>query len=189
MGSESDRAIYHHHPHWGVGGPAIGFLGGSGVRARPRRGDVRLAVLALLAEQPMHGYQIITELSGRSGGSWRPSPGSIYPTLQQLEEGGFVTVSEQDGRRTFSLTASGRADCARASAGRRAPWEDLAEGSSDAVRALQVTAQQVMDAAMQVAAVGNDLQLAEAERLLGVARRSIYRILAEDDGAGGRRDQ
>jgi DNA-binding PadR family transcriptional regulator len=159
-----------------------GFTGGPrGGRPRPRRGDVRLAVLTLLAEQPMHGYQIITELSSRSGGVWRASPGSIYPTLQQLEDEGLVTVSEQDGRRTFTLTDAGREEVERASAGRRAPWEAMAEEPEDGGHQLHRRAAEVMAAVMQVATAGTDTQAERAEKILVDARRSLYRLLAEDD--------
>ncbi len=170
-------------PPWGFGPPwAWGWPGGpGGGRPRPRRGDVRLAVLTLLAEQPMHGYQIITELSDRSGGVWRPSPGSIYPTLQQLEDEGLVTVDEQDGRRTFTLTDAGRREVERASQGRRAPWEDLADEPEDEAGALRRRAVEVMAAVMQVATAGSPAQAARAEQILVDARRSLYRLLAEDD--------
>src|SRR6188472_4443264 len=98
-----------HHPEGGPGphpgGPRMGFRGrGRGAR----RGDVRSAILALLAESPMHGYQIITELGERSGGEWRPSAGSVYPTLQQLEDEGLVRSEASDGRRVMALTDAGR---------------------------------------------------------------------------------
>ena len=99
---------YHRHSHRGPhfrsgwGPPWMG----PGPRAR--RGDVRIAVLALLAEGPMHGYQIITELESRSGGVWRPSPGSVYPTLQLLEDEDLVTSQEVGGKRVYSITDAGR---------------------------------------------------------------------------------
>ena len=142
----------------------------------------------------MHGYQMITVLAERSGGAWRPSPGSIYPTLQQLEDEGLVTVAEQEGRRTFALTDAGRAEVERAPAGRRAPWEELTDEDGAGTRALRATAAQVMGAAMQVAAAGDGRQVARAERLLKDARKALYRLLAEDgeddwgggdDGGGG----
>jgi DNA-binding PadR family transcriptional regulator len=175
------------HPHrgrgpWGFGGPPFPgpwFAGGG--RPRPRRGDVRLAVLTLLAEQPMHGYQIITELGARSGGVWRPSPGSVYPTLQQLQDEGLVTVSEEDGRRTFSLTDAGRAEVERASAGRRAPWEDMAAEADDASGRLKGLIGQLIAATLQVATAGSHDQVAQAEKVLTDARRAIYRLLAEDE--------
>ncbi len=91
---------------------------------RARRGDVRSAILALLAERPMHGYEIIGELSDRTEGLWRPSPGSIYPTLQLLEDEGLVTVQPDDagGKKRFSLTEEGRRAAAEVAKG-QAPWE------------------------------------------------------------------
>lgn len=187
---DGTREGHWHPPHhlgrgpWAFAGPPFPgpWFGGPGRfgRARPRRGDVRLAVLVLLAEAPMHGYQIITELTSRSGGLWRPSPGSVYPTLQQLEDEGLVSVSEQDGRRTFSLTDAGRAEVERASEGRRAPWEEMAEGGDDGVASLRASAGQLMAAAMQVAATGTPDQLARAEQLLVDTRRALYRLLAEE---------
>ena len=85
----------------GFGGPMFGR------GPKVGRGDVRAAIIALLAEEPMHGYQIITELTERSGGVWRPSPGSVYPTLQVMEDQGLVTADKSEGRRVFSLTAEG----------------------------------------------------------------------------------
>jgi DNA-binding PadR family transcriptional regulator len=175
----------HHHRGrgpWGFGGPPFPgpwFAGGG--RPRPRRGDVRVAVLTLLAEQPMHGYQIITELGSRSGGVWRPSPGSVYPTLQQLQDEGLVTVSEEDGRRTFSLTDAGRAEVERASAGRRAPWEDMADEADDAAGGLKSLVGQLIAATIQVATAGTHDQVAQAEKVLTDARRAMYRLLAEDE--------
>jgi DNA-binding PadR family transcriptional regulator len=177
-----------HHPRgrgrgpWGFGGPPFPgpwFAGGG--RPRPRRGDVRLAVLTLLAEQPMHGYQIITELGSRSGGVWRPSPGSVYPTLQQLQDEGLVTVAEEDGRRTFSLTDAGKAEVERASAGRRAPWEDMADEADDAAGTLKSLVGQLIAATIQVATAGTHDQVAQAEKVLTDARRAMYRLLAEDE--------
>ena len=172
---------------WGFGGPPFpgpSFAGGG--RPRPRRGDVRLAVLTLLAEQPMHGYQIITELGSRSGGVWRPSPGSVYPTLQQLQDEGLVTVSEEDGRRTFSLTDAGRAEVERASAGRRAPWEDMADEADEAAGRLKSLVGQLIAATIQVATAGTHDQVAQAEKVLIDARRAMYRLLAEDEPRGQR---
>jgi DNA-binding PadR family transcriptional regulator len=170
---------------WGTknfGGGPFGWPWMSGApRPRPRRGDVRLAVLTLLAEQPMHGYQIITELTERSDGVWRPSPGSIYPTLQQLEDEGLVSVVEQEGRRTFTLTEAGREEVDRLSRGRRAPWEELADADGEDTGGLRALALQVLAAAMQVSVVGNQEQVEQAEAMLARTRRRLYRLLAEDD--------
>src|ERR1700756_1419759 len=104
---------HRHHRHRGLGGGAFaGFGFGPGPRGRgrkARRGDVRAAALLLLAEEPRNGYQIMQEIEQRSGGVWRPSPGSVYPALAQLEDEGLVGVEERDGRRTYVLTGAGRA--------------------------------------------------------------------------------
>lgn len=166
----------HHRPF----GPRDGmpFRDGMGFgRGRmARRGEVRVAVLALLAEQPMHGYQVITELSDRSGGEWRPSAGSIYPTLQQLADEGLVRDREVEGRKVYELTDEGRAFVERTKA-QTPPWER--SGRED-VRDLRRAAQGVLSATMQIARDGDTTMRAEAQRILADARRSLYRLLAED---------
>src|SRR5262245_6444272 len=103
-------------------GPGMHFRG----RGRGRgRGNVRTAVLALLLERPMHGYEMIQELDTRTGGIWRPSPGSVYPTLQLLEDEGLIVSEETDGRRRFTLTDQGRAEASRAA--ENAPWAEYAD--------------------------------------------------------------
>src|SRR5438093_2134098 len=97
------------------------------VGPRARLGDVRIGVLGVLAERPMHGYEVIRELEARSGGRWRPSPGSVYPTLQLLEDEGLVKGEERDGRRVFEITDAGRAELAARSKDGGAPWEDTAD--------------------------------------------------------------
>src|SRR3954465_14693171 len=97
-------------------------------RHRVRRGDVRSAILALLDDRPMHGYEVITELDERTGGRWRPSAGSIYPTLQLLEDEGLVTAEEADGKRVSPLTAAGREAAPARTEGSR-PWEEADEDS------------------------------------------------------------
>jgi DNA-binding PadR family transcriptional regulator len=155
-------------------------------RPRPRRGDVRLGILTLLAEQPMHGYQIITELSDRSGGIWRPSPGSVYPTLQQLQDEGLITGSEQDGRRTFSLTDAGKVQAAAAGAdGRQAPWDQMTADDHDGAARLRERVAQAAAALMQVSAAGTDQQLERAEQLVAEFTRGLYRVLADDDQPQG----
>ena len=176
----------HHRGHGRrpFAGPAFGWGWAGGPPGKPRRsrrGDVRLAVLSLLAETPMHGYQIITELANRSGGAWQPSPGSIYPTLQQLADEGLVTVSESDGRRTFTLTDAGREEVQRASEGRRPPWEGMAGEESEQSGDLRERAAQVMAAAAQVATAGSEVQVERAASILTECRRSLYRLLAEDE--------
>ena len=141
-----------------------------------RRGIVRDAILGLLAEQPMHGYQVMQELSERTGGRWHPSAGSIYPTLQQLEDEGLVTAEDRDGRKTFSLTDSGRAAAMALPADR--PWSRH-EGGDD----LRGLARELGIAAVQVSRVGSPAATAEARKVLTDARRSLYRLLADDEPA------
>jgi DNA-binding PadR family transcriptional regulator len=142
------------------------------------RGDVRAAILALLAEEPMHGYQIITELSERSGGAWRPSPGSVYPTLQALEDQGLVSAHKSDGRRIFSLTDEGRAAAAAAGDG-PAPWEDAASGADRSLVDLQSLMFEVGAAIMQVGRAGSQHQIKAVREILTDTRRRIYLVLAD----------
>ena len=143
------------------------------VGGRMGRGDVRAAVLSLLAEKPMHGYQIIQEIEERSGGAWKPSAGSVYPTLQLLADEGLVQVEESNGRKTYSLTEAGKAVPAAS-----APWE----GSSSASKhgALPKAGLELAQAASQVQRSGSQKQVAEAVAVLDEARRKLYAILAQD---------
>ena len=146
---------------------------------RARRGDVRIGILGVLAERPMHGYEVIRELEARSGGRWRPSPGSVYPTLQLLEDEGLVHGEERDGRRVFEITDAGReALAARADEGGATPWEG-APDEGDPMISLRDAAFQVGAAAMQVAHAGSTDQIASAKKILDEARKKIYGILAE----------
>jgi len=157
--------------HWGPPGP------------RARRGDVRAAVLALLAGAPMHGYQVIQELERRSGGAWRVSPGSVYPTRQMLQDEGLVTGREVEGRREFSLTEAGRAQVeAWRQRGQAPPWEDVAGEGEGAPHDLRGSAFQLGAAAMQVAHAGSKEQVERAVAVLDEARRRLYAILAEEPG-------
>ena len=149
------------------------------VGTRMGRGDVRSAVLALLAEKPMHGYQIIQEIEERSGGAWKPSPGSVYPTLQLLADEGLIGVEESNGRKTYSLTEAGRA-ASDAAADAKAPWE--AQGGRDHKRggALPKAGIELAQAAAQVGRSGSPEQVAQAVTVLDEARRKLYSILAQD---------
>jgi DNA-binding PadR family transcriptional regulator len=169
----------------GMAGPhAHGFRGPFRGRGRmARRGDVRTAVLALLVERPMHGYQVIQELEARSGGRWRPSAGSVYPTLQQLEDEGLVHSEDVDGRRVFSLTDAGRAETARRAEAPGAPWESVGPAGDDAAFDLRRLTFQIGAAAMQVAQVGSSRSLDQARDILTDARRRLYRLLADDESA------
>lgn len=146
---------------------------------RAPRGDVRAAVLALLREKPMHGYQIIAEIGERSGGSWKPSPGSVYPTLQMLTDEGLLKAEESGGRKTYALTDEGRF-VAEAEGDKPAPWE--ASGARDTGRtgALGKAGIELAQAAAQVARSGSAEQVAEAVRILDDSRRRLYALLAQD---------
>ncbi len=163
-------------------------FGGRGPRVR--RGDVRAAILDLLAEgQPWNGYQIIQEIGSRTQGVWRPSAGSVYPALQLLEDEGLIAVQAAeatDGRtRTFALTDQGRAYVEEHAAELRASW-DAVTGSVDASEVqLRDTVKQVIVAVTQVAQAGSPAQIQQAGKILTDTRRALYRILAADgDDAG-----
>ena len=160
-----------------------GFGPGFGRGARVRRGDVRAAILALLAEEPMHGYQIITELNERSGGVWQPSPGSVYPTLSALEDQGLVTADKAEGKRIFSLTPEGRAEAEAAGDG-PAPWEDAASSADRSLVDLKLLMVQVMKATKQVAEAGTGPQVGAVADILTDARRRIYLVLADGGPSG-----
>jgi len=139
---------------------------------------VRSAILALLAEEPMHGYQMIQEIGRRSGGSWKPSPGSVYPTLQQMEDEGLVRADELDGRRIFRLTDEGE----RLVADRAEEFADLWQGvaPSENDTELGELVFQVASAFVHVAKTGSPEQLAEARKVLGRTKSDLYRILGAD---------
>ena len=182
---------HHEPPPWAQAPPFGGRRGrrrdvafgppGAFFRQGPRaRGDVRAAILALLAEAPMHGYQIITEITDRSQGVWSPSPGSVYPTLQALEEEGLVTSTTTDGKKTFSLTDEGRA-ANDARPGERAPWEEVGDDVDTGLLQLRDGIGQVAGAVRQIARSGTSAQVAKARSVLTEARKSLYRILADDE--------
>ena len=156
----------------------MGVLAGGG---RAGRGDIRSAILSLLSEQPMHGYQIMRELSERSGGAWRVSPGSVYPTLAQLEDEELVVAEQQGGKRVFSLTDTGRAEAESASA---APWQEVGSAMPEGLVELRDLMYQVRAAARQVVHAGSEEQLAAAADVLRETRRRLYQLLAEDGGSG-----
>jgi len=162
-------------PH-GFGGRRGRGRRGPGGGPRANRGDARAAILALLAEEPMHGYQVMDELAERTKGAWRPSPGSIYPTLRRLSDEGLVSSIEQDGRRVFELTEAGRRAAAEAADG-APPWERLAPSAGDVD--LRKTVFSVGAAAKQVAATGTSDQIAKADEILTTARKHLYQLLAE----------
>lgn len=146
-----------------------------------RRGNVRAAILALLVERPMHGYEMIQELEARSDGIWRPSAGSIYPTLQLLEDEGLVKSEEVEDRRRYSLTNAGRAEADRREG--PAPWEELATEGGAPGAPLREAGFQVAAAVMQAAATGTDEQVAKVREILSDTRRRIYSVLGEESEA------
>ena len=156
------------------GGPPFG-----GGRGRRRRGDVRTAVLLLLAEQPRNGYQLMQEIEERSRGHWRPSPGSVYPTLSQLEDEGLIRATEIDGAKAFEITDAGRDQLAERGEA-AAPW-DQDDESGPSPRQVRHDIGVVAAAAWQVLQAGDEQQIAKARELLAETRRRLYRILAGDD--------
>src|SRR5215813_983344 len=169
----------------GPGGPWRGWWPGPPGFARgPKagRGDVRAAILALLREGPRNGYQIMAEIEERSGGAWRPSPGAVYPALQQLADEGLIEAEESAGRRAFSLTDEGRRYIEENPEMARAAWESMAQDEPGEVPGLFVQAARLGGTIVQVAHAGTPEQIHAAEQLLEQTRRKIYQILAEDDG-------
>jgi DNA-binding PadR family transcriptional regulator len=163
-------------------GPGFPFGPGRGRRGpRARRGDIRTAALLLLAEQPRNGYQIMQEVEERSSGMWRPSPGSVYPVLQQLEDEGLVRVIESDGQKLFELTDAGRAALDERGEDAVPPWEEMTGGISPEAAETASLMREVALAFSQVMRAGSKSQIAEAAKVLAETRRSLYRILAEGD--------
>jgi DNA-binding PadR family transcriptional regulator len=163
----------------GRGPSPFGRGGGPRGRGRRRRGDVRLAVLRLLAEEPRNGYQLIQTIEERSGGQWRPSPGSMYPTLSQLEDEGLVRSTESDGGRRFEITDDGRA-ALQERAGEPDPWQSQDDPDENAMTELGPLVIGIGKAAWQVASVADEAQRAEAVELLAETRRRLYGILAQE---------
>ncbi len=173
----------------GFGGPGFGGPGFGGPRGqfgrrgrRARRGDVRIALLMLLAEEPRNGYGLMQEIEQRSDGRWRPSPGSVYPALSQLEDEGLVRSEDAPGAtgRLFSLTDAGRAEVDSRESSKPAPWDAPAGGEDEPLHELRALVGQLAGATMQVAQAGDAEQVARARDLLVETRRALYRVLADD---------
>jgi DNA-binding PadR family transcriptional regulator len=171
-------------PWGGPGGPGGPFghrgWGGRGGR-KAKRGDVRAAILALLSEEPRNGYQVIQEIAERSEGGWKPSPGAVYPALQQLTDEGLVVAEENEGRKTFRLTDAGRAYIEAHADETRAPWDEMRPDIDDNTADLWDIARQSAFAMMQVLQTGTDAQIREARKTLVETRRKLYQILADGD--------
>ncbi|MFE2047880.1 PadR family transcriptional regulator [Streptomyces sp. NPDC059459] len=165
-------------PGFGHGGP-WGGRGRGGPRGRARRGDVRASILALLKDRPMHGYEMIQEIAERSGGAWKPSPGSVYPTLQLLEDEGLIASESEGGKKLFALTGAGRT---AAEEGPEAPWEEASRGVDwEALNDVRQAGFGLMEAFGQVWKTGSKEQREKALAVIGDARKKLYLILADED--------
>jgi DNA-binding PadR family transcriptional regulator len=165
----------HGHRHGGRG------RGRGGPGGRARRGDVRASILALLKDRPMHGYEMIQEIAERSGGAWKPSPGSVYPTLQLLEDEGLIASQSEGGKKLFTLTDQGRAE---AESGPEAPWEEAGRGIDwEAMNEIRKAGSGLVDAFRQVWATGTPEQRDKALTVVNEARKKLYLILAEQENA------
>ena len=168
---------------FGPGGPRPGHRGGprgrGRGRGRSRRGDVRAAILALLAERPMHGYEMIQEIGERSNGLWRPSPGSVYPTLQLLVDEGLIVAAESGGsKRLFELTDDGRETAGKT---QTPPWTEIAEGADPNEVNLRSALEQLAGAVFQAAHAATPDQQKRIVDIVNSARRDVYGVLGETD--------
>jgi len=165
---------------------------------RVRRGDVRSAILGVLAEakasgEHVNGYQVIQQIAARSKGEWRPSPGSVYPTIQQLEDEGLIETDEAGGRRAIRLTAEGDAWVSGHADEIEAVWRPFADREEPARgtefgKTLKSEIGQVAGAVWQLATQGDEAQRAQALEVLTETRRKLYGILADGPEAGGATD-
>ena len=144
---------------------------------RVGRGEVRTAVLALLAEKPRHGYEIIREIEERSGGTWKPSAGSVYPTLQLLADEGLISAEESNGRKIYSLTEAGRAVAGEDTT---SPWDSADAAHGNRFGTLPKAGVELAQAAAQVGRSGTPEQIRKAVAELEDVRRRLYAILAQD---------
>lgn len=162
-----------------AGGRRGGHRGHHGRYAdRARRGDVRAAILLLLDEQPMHGYQLIQEISERSDGAWRPSAGAIYPALSLLEDEGLVSIAAEGGRKLASLTDAGRAHLAENRDSLGDPF--AAPTFNPGLRDLRDLFGELFGTAKLASRTASDEQVAQIRELLVQTKRELYRILADD---------
>jgi DNA-binding PadR family transcriptional regulator len=137
--------------------------------------------LLLLNEEPRNGYQIMQEVEERSDGVWRPSPGSVYPALQQLEDEGLIRSQELEGRKLFALTDEGLAYVQERGEDKQAPWEQMSGDVSDQAHELGRLIREVASAFSQVVKTGSEAQMGEARKVLAKTRKDLYRILADGD--------
>lgn len=147
---------------------------------RMRRGEIRTALLGELVEGPGHGYELMQRLEEKSGRAWRPSPGSVYPTLQMLEDEGLVRSVERDDKRVYEITDTGRTEFERRSAAAGGdPWEGVDRAKSPRGQ-LKENAAQTMRAAAMLVHSGSDEQILQAVEIVRDARKRLYGLLAED---------
>jgi DNA-binding PadR family transcriptional regulator len=156
-----------------------GLHPGRGPRVRP--GDVRAAILDVLAVEPMNGYQVIQEIAERSGGAWKPSPGSVYPTVQQLEDEGLVEGREGERRRLLQLTEEGRQYVEEHPEELAATWKPFQTPEEHETGDLKPAIGQMMGAVWQIVTSGSRQQQAAAAEILDDTRRRLYGLLAEGD--------
>jgi DNA-binding PadR family transcriptional regulator len=159
-------------------GPGRGSRGGW---RKARRGDIRTAALLLFAEEPRNGYEVMQLVEERSDGVWRPSPGSVYPALAQLEDEGLIRSQELDGRKVFAITDEGRALLAQRGGDRPAPWEEMSSGVGSEHAQFGKLIREVAFAYAQLARTGSPSQLAAAREVLAQSRRELYRILGDGE--------
>ena len=180
MSDHGERPSGPRGPHGGRGG---------GDRRRARKGLVRGAMLHLLAERPMHGYELINELEQRTGGRWKPSPGSVYPTLSALEDEGLIQAVESDGRKRYELTDSGRSWVAEH------PAPPAGEGGTDgppwtgrrfggfgdfgSMGELRRLGGELFGQLRQIGRFGSEAQQAQARAILTRTRDELYAVLAQ----------
>ncbi|WP_319457572.1 MULTISPECIES: PadR family transcriptional regulator [unclassified Mycobacterium] len=164
---------------FGPGGPRGGRRGGPRGGGRGRRGDVRAAILKLLVDRPMHGYEMIQEINERSQGLWKPSPGSVYPTLQLLVDEDLIAGTESDGsKKLFELTDAGRAAAEKIET---APWDEITEGADPGAVNLRSAVGQLMGAVRQSAFASTAEQQQRIVDIVNNARKEIYQILGETE--------
>lgn len=175
---------------FGLGGPfgPGGPMGPRG-RGRGRRGQVRQAILALLAEEPLNGYQIMQTVAERTDGAWKPSPGAVYPALSQLEDEGLIESFNDQGQKAFRLTDTGKDIAASV----EKPWEQVNEAvagmGSTEHRALWSELPGLIGALKELARTGSTEQIVQATTMLGRTRRAVYALLAEDEADAADRDE
>jgi len=149
-----------------------------GRHGRAGRGDVRTAILKLLAEEPMHGYQLMQEIAQRSDGVWKPSAGSVYPALAQLEDEGLVRQQDDGGRKVFTLTDEGRQYVEEHAGDLESPWDTVTGGVTDAMAESFGLMREVGFAAMQVLRSGDPDKVERGKAILAETRRQLYLVLA-----------